>query len=98
MGRLRDATDIPNTCPMIDEVISFIDNIRIDWEDEYHTKKELLDIMERIRTSNQNLRDFGNEQYYRAEELESDLEYFKSINEDLERDISRLENEISEVS
>lgn len=85
MARLNDTSGIPNTCPKIDEVISFIDNL--DFVEEYHTKKEIIDLMEDIRTANDGLRTHGHN-------LQNDLDYYEKLIKELEEKIEDLESDI----
>lgn len=97
----NDCTGVPHTCPKIDEVISFISNLDINWEEEAHTQQELVDLMEAIRDANGKLRDFGNE---KVDELENEL-YNKQREVDsltdeidyLNDTIGELEDELAEV-
>lgn len=106
----RDNAPVPHTCPMIDKVISAINSV--EWEDNYWSKDDLIDLMEDIRSANSTLRNWGNEKHLECNELEDkiyDLEYdlkYKAeeietlnnkINE-LEMVVSKLENEIYELS
>lgn len=99
MPRRGDATNVPQTCPFINEVISFID--RIEWNEDQESSKEeaklILLTLETIRTHNGSLRDFGNEQYYQAYELESENDSLKSEVKRLEDDVKYLESEISKI-
>ena len=50
MSRYHDNSNVPHTCPKIDEVISAIKSV--EWTDEdYWDEKGLVDIMEDIRKS-----------------------------------------------
>lgn len=103
MSRYRDNSGVGNTCPLIDEVISAIKHA--DWSDEYHSEKELIDLMEEIRTANATLREWGNEGHRERDELEndidtlnrkisdleSDLDYYRKRAEDLEKQLDEVE-------
>jgi len=46
--------------------------------------------MEDIRTANSKLREWGNEEYERAEELEKDRDYYQDLSEKYESEIADL--------
>lgn len=99
-----DHTGVPHTCPKIDEVISFISNLDINWDEEYYTKREPVDLMEAIRDANGNLRNFGNEKAKEADWLENELENNQrevdSLTDEidyLKTTIGELEDELAEV-
>lgn len=105
MARKGDNAPVPQTCPKIDNVISIITDIYR--ADEPITKGELQNIeklMEEIRSANSTLREWGNEQYEIAEELEKDRNYYQDEYEkyqleasDLRQEIKELERELSEL-
>ena len=80
---------VPYTCPMIDKVISAIESI--EWDDTQWPKNDLIDTMEKIRESNDSLRNWGNEKYDDCEELGTQIE-------SLEKDINYLNIEIGDLS
>lgn len=83
MARYRDYSDVPNTCPLIDEVISAINSV--DWgEDNYWDAKTVVEIMEKIRKANSELREWGNALYREKDELEDEV---KSLKNELERHV-----------
>lgn len=98
MGRY-DKAPVSHTCPMIDGVLDKVKEIYSNSEE--FSKGELTYIettMEKIRSHNSALREWGNELYDEKEELEKsfyELEQEKSklesINEDLQDEIKRLE-------
>lgn len=95
----RDNAPVRHTCPMIDEMISAIESV--DWDETYWTKKDLIEIMERIRTANDTLRSWGNNLYEDLSNLEktSQSEYvnLENINNDLLSEIEKLKLEISNL-
>lgn len=98
----RNNEPVGHTCPMIDEIISAIESV--DWDDTYWTKNDLIDTMEKIRTANGTLRDWGNEKCKECEELEKEIEYLQkdiksheSTIEDLKGDINDLSFDISRL-
>lgn len=86
---MKDRTGIPNTCPLIDEVISAVS----DLED----KETLVAILEQIRRHNTDLRDFGNEQYYLAEEREEEIDTLKGKVRNLEDDLEYTNKQLKEL-
>ena len=90
MARNRDYAPVGNTCPMIDEVISAIESV--DWsENTFHTAQSVSEIMEKIRSANLELRNWGNDEFKRAEELEKDLDYANREIEQLKDVIENIE-------
>ena len=88
MARNRDYAPVGNTCPLIDEVISAIESA--DWsENTFHTAQSVSEIMEKIRSANLELRNWGNDEFKRAEELDKDLDY---ANREIEQLKSVIEN------
>jgi len=88
MGRNRDYTGVPNTCPLIDEVIQFIDNVPFEGDDEEKQQfdMECLSIkasLEEIRTRNGNLRAFAIQKQKEAEELKLEIEALNAYIEKL---------------
>ena len=96
---MRDNTGVKHTCPLIDEVIIFIDALCEDKEtDPHHSEKTMMtNTMEKIRKANINLRDFGNEQFKRAEDLEEENERIKTVIERL-REENKYLSERSEAA
>lgn len=96
MARHNDNAPVGHTCPMINEVISAIESV--DWNDTYWTKESIIEIMEKIRSANDQLRTWGNELYKEKEAIESDFEYeikeLKGIIDDLEYDLRQKDEEI----
>jgi predicted nucleic acid-binding Zn-ribbon protein len=88
MSRDRDYSGIQNTCPKINEVISAIESDMPD--DSYHTKKELVGIMEELRTANLQLRTWGNDLYREKNVLEKELESSK-------REFDSLKDELQDI-
>jgi benzoyl-CoA reductase/2-hydroxyglutaryl-CoA dehydratase subunit BcrC/BadD/HgdB len=90
----NDNTGVPQTCPYIDEVIAFIEAIK--WqegqEDDAQTVIEICKTLEKIRSMNTDLRDFGNQEYKRAEEAESDRDYYEKQVKSLEDEVENLKN------
>lgn len=91
----RDNAPIGHTCPKIDQVISFLEKIEWDLEDEEENElsiecKEMVQVMEEIRKANDTLRTWGNEEYnYKNEYLEQV--------DDLEKEVKGLKSELSDM-
>jgi len=88
----RDNSSIPQTCPLINDVIEFI-----DYSHEIEDKEELIaqskvfiDVMEDIRKHNEDLRSWGNEMYIEKEYREKEIENLNSKIEDLLNEINEL--------
>ena len=73
MGRKHDNAPVGNTCPTIDEVINFLDTIIPDENLERQEIAHVRELMEDIRSSNVQLREWGNDLHERAEILETEL-------------------------
>ena len=94
------------TCPMIDEIVTFIDNL--DDIDELVREKH-LQTLEEIRKSNATLRTLGSDWYKnsriiedKGEDIIKDCEKEREVAEDtikdLEKRIEGLEEEINELN
>jgi len=102
MSRNRDNAPIGHTCPTIDRVISFLD--RIDWNMEDEVERDLsidckdaVKDMEEIRKANDALRTWGNEECkYKEEYEEEKIELVKEVDK-LGNDLSDLRDEIKEL-
>lgn len=88
MGRYHDNSGIANTCPLINEVIGFIEGQDEDTTAE--EKRNILNTLEQVRSMNLSLRDWGNEESRLKEEGEESIC-------DLEKQISELEKEIDSL-
>lgn len=99
MPRRSDATGVPQTCPFIDEVITYITGIR--WHEGQETEadeaKLMLITLEKIRSHNGSLRDFANDEYYRACELEGEKTSLESDIKNLEWEVKSLSDEIANL-
>ena len=100
MARYNDNAPVGHTCPLIDSVISFIEN-NTDNEVPEIEVKAIIDVLEKIRSTNDSLRTWGNELYKEKEDMESDYEdeqkYLKGKIEDIEYDIRQKDEEISSL-
>lgn len=93
MARNRDNAPIGHTCQKIDQVISFLE--KIDWnledEDEKDLSiecKEIVEVMEEIRKANDTLRTWGNEECNLKNEYEQEKD-------DLEKEVKNLKSDLS---
>ncbi len=92
----RDNAPVKETCPLIDSVISFIDSMQgmVSSEDEKEFKiesKHALDTLEKIRTANSKLREWGNEKHTEVDKLEDEKN-------DLESKLDRLRDQITDLN
>jgi predicted nucleic acid-binding Zn-ribbon protein len=93
----RDNSGINHTCPRIDEVISAVKSQ--DWGDSYWAEKDVIEILEEIRRMNAELRDWGNDRYYEAEEykdFEGKYDDAVSENRELKDEVKALTNEVND--
>lgn len=80
---------------MIDGVLSTIRNLEGSDDGISSTEMKYLETtLEKIRSHNEELRKWGNEQYERAEELEKDLNDKQRTVDGLEDDVSELKKEV----
>jgi hypothetical protein len=115
----RDNAPITHTCPAIDAIIGLMKYARGEAEyitkypEEDNTAEartiidklnEAINDMENVRSDNAELRDWGNEEYYRADYAEGERddalrenELLQDENEELKAKIKELENELSAV-
>lgn len=109
----RCPSQIENTCPFIDEVISYLEEeIEVSDSNDARRRDYMIEIMERIRKMNEGLRTWGVERFEEKNDLESDnedkanriqeLEYemedLHAKIEEYEKEISRLESEVSDLN
>lgn len=100
MARLNDTSGIPNTCPKIDFVLDFLNNLEITDEDEGFTFKDIKDLcdtLEEIRTANDGLRTHGSILQNEVDEVKTNEEFLESRIKDLESDIEQYKTEISNL-
>jgi len=95
----RDNAPIKNTCPIIDDVVSYIDGFRREFSnDETEVDfKNALSVLEDVRRANSTLRDWGNEEYNRAEELEKERDELERENKTLKADVEYYEGKVKEL-
>lgn len=99
MSRNVDYTGVPQTCPLIDKVIDFLDSLSaFDMPDGYEAdRKQMEATLEKIRSMNSDLRDFGNEQYKEFEAMEKDRDYYQDRCKELEKEIEYKNEEIKDL-
>lgn len=91
-----DNAPIGNTCPMIDNVIRSASYIKTtENEDDVNN---ILSVMEDIRSANQTLREWGNEQYHLTSETESEKEVAECTVNELKNDITALNDDIESIT
>lgn len=101
MARRGDPTDVDQTCPLIDEVLRFIEAVSTDNQDNEDYQKDCdraEQVLEMIRTANSKLREFGIEQYERANKFENDFERSSNRIDELEYTIMSLEKECNSLA
>lgn len=91
----KDHSPVSHTCPMIDEVISAINSV--DWEETYWTNKGLIEVMEKIRSHNGALRDWGNEYCNKESDLVDELDELNRTIERLNDEVASLKQEIKDL-
>jgi len=93
----RDNSPVGATCSSIDSVISFLNNI--DCEDvSSQSIKDIIDCMEEIRNANSKLRDWGNEEYDRAEVNENEKNEWEDRYNEVQREIENLNDKIIDLN
>lgn len=94
----KDNSYVPQTCPMIDRVIRIVCDTG-NSEDPLSGSeiKEVETLMEKIRSANSDLRDWGNEKYDEAYQFEKDNDQLKDQVSELEEEVKRLKKEVSEL-
>jgi hypothetical protein len=98
MGWTKDMAPVSQTCPKIDDVISSVKELYISGESI--SRGEMNDIektMNKIRNDNYELRDWGNDQYQIAYEMEKDRDYYMDLSEKYKDEIEYLKSEIKEL-
>lgn len=94
----RTDEPVPNTCPLIDDVINFIDN-NVEEEEGITQgdkimgrceKTNIIKVLEQIREANSTLRAWGNEHHRAAYDFESEKD-------ELQKEVDRLTREVEEL-
>lgn len=96
MARYRDQAPVSNTCPLIDEVISAVDDATFE-ENSWWDKESVTAILEKIRSANSELREWGNDEYERAEDAEKERDTFEAEKLDLEEELRELKERVAEL-
>jgi chromosome segregation ATPase len=99
MGRYDDNAPVKNTCPIIDDVINYIESFRESFSNEdndidFHFA---LGVMEDIRSANSELRDWGNDLYRELEELEQERNKLIDQLEDSQSELEKANTKIEEL-
>ncbi len=99
MGRYDDNAPVKNTCPIIDDVIIYIENFREEFgnEDNDIDFHFALGVMEDIRSANSELRDWGNDLYRELEELEQERNKLIDELDDSESELGKANTKIEEL-
>lgn len=79
----------PYTCPMIDEVLTFLDEFEADQDPL--TKRDIVGDMEDIRSNAENLRYWGEAWQEQAMEYEAKIE-------ELEQELERIKEERQQLT
>jgi len=95
MPKYSDETGVWPTCPLIDEVISYVQNLSDNYSQEIGGTMAteglvIIAVLEKIRSSNSDLRDFGNKMYSEKNEAEKDRDYY-------EREMNNYRNELEDL-
>lgn len=96
MARYRDQAPVGNTCPLIDEVISAVEDATFE-ENIWWDKESVTAILEKIRSANSELREWGNYEYERAEDAEKERDNFEAEKLDLEEELRELKERVAEL-
>ena len=99
MGRFNDNAPVGNTCPIIDDVVSYIEHFREEFSNEdndidFHFA---LGVMEDIRSANLELRNWGNDLYQELEELKKERDNLIDELNDSEEELERANSKIDEL-
>lgn len=105
MARYTDHAPVPPTCPLIDEVITFIESIEWNLEDEHQKvlasdAKHVLLTLESIREANASLREWGNDKHNDCEDAEEwERKYDDMLEEknEFERKYDKVTDRVSDL-
>ncbi len=99
MPRKGDNTGVEQTCQYIDKVIDFLETLSdFDMPDGYEKDKvKMTETLEKIRSMNLELRNFGNKQYDEFYEMEKEKDYYEGRCRDLERENEAYRDDIKEL-
>lgn len=93
----RDNAPIGNTCPIIDRVLGLISDLYNNTTDDEQSEKDYKaakDYLEEIRSANATLREWGNELFYKCDELEKDLDNANNDIDSLKDKLQDLQREL----
>jgi predicted RNA-binding protein with EMAP domain len=94
----RDNAPVGHTCPMIDGVLDSLNAIYLSSEEI--SKSELQDFqvkMEKIRSHNGALRDWGNDLFEEKKQLENEVESLSLIIDKLKSEIENYKYSVREL-
>lgn len=91
--RRGDNSPVDYTCPLIDEVISFIEDLDGECVSGYSVRS-MVNVLEKIRKANTELREWGNDMYQELEDSKSDYEDQLAK---LENDLEIVMDELKDV-
>lgn len=99
MSYYDDNAPIKNTCPIINDVIRYIEGFREEFSNEdndldFHCA---LGVMEDIRAANLELRNWGNDLYKDLQSLEKERDILIGKLEELEHELMRANARIDEL-
>jgi len=99
MGRHKDHSPVSQTCPMIDGVLDKINSIYQNSGDEFSKGdlKYIEETLEKIRSHNGALRDWGNEYCNKESELADEVDELNRTIERLNDEVSSLNSQIKEL-
>ena len=98
MGYYEDNAPIKNTCPIINDVVSYIEGFRekYDTEEDYDFDMA-LGVLEDIRGANLELRNWGNDLYGDLQSLEKERDSLLDKLNELEHELMRANVRIDEL-
>ena len=102
MARKYDYTGVPQTCPKIDTVIRYVNQIKFDGSDDdlfdyENERKEVIEVLEQIRSANDSLRVFANCTFEEKDEFEQERDLLEKQVKELQSEISDLNAEVSKL-
>lgn len=96
--RHKDHSPVPHTCPLIDDVIYFLEHdVSNAGEVSLTEIKNMVVILEKIRSANSTLRSWGNKQCEDFSEAQDEIDYLKGENKRLESDNDDYQNQIKSL-
>ena len=98
----KDHSPVPHTCPLINEVISFIGSVegpsdQDEVEDFINSQIDAEKTMEKIRAANGKLREWGNEMCNEMDEARDEVDDLKKDLDTHERTIEALREEVKSL-